>query len=175
MRRTLVFYDMDNTIAEMSRKLTGIDSAGLEDYYYGNPAEVQVALRQRGFFQDLAVIGNAIEVISALAKDNRYDVRILSQPMTTAYCIDEKNYWLNRFFPFIPRHKRIYTFDKWILSGMGRVLVDDNPSHLIPWKAVGGIGICFQRGYNKSYEGLSIQRHHEIFQLLEKLGKDGRI
>ena len=174
--KKLVFYDMDNTIAEMHKKLTGIYSGRVKNYDPVNEEEdfqMKEKLAEDGFFQDLTVIQRANSVLKKLIK-NGYDVRILSQPMPRDSSIDEKNYWLNKYFPFIPRYNRIFTFDKWLLAREGRVLVDDNPSHLITWQQYGGTAICFKRGYNKDYQGITIKHHQEIFQLLEELEKGGR-
>lgn len=175
--KKLVFYDMDNTIAEMHKKLTGIYSGRIKEYEPKNEQEqmeITAKLNTEGFFQDLTIIQRANSVLKRLV-NNGYDVRILSQPMPRPSSIDEKNYWLDTFFPYIPRYKRIYTFDKWLLAGPGRVLVDDNVSHLTAWSKQEGIAVCFKRGYNKHYQGIGIKQHNEIFQLLEELEKDGRI
>lgn len=165
----IVFYDMDNTIAEMSKNLEGISSGRLTDYYNQGKMtqEEKISkLHEKGFFQELGIIQNSQAVLKKLVKMG-YDVRILSQPMINDICINEKNYWLDKFFPFIPRHKRFYTFDKYLLANTGRVLVDDNISHLKVWQDNGGTSICFQRGYNKNWEGTSIKFHKEIIQILE--------
>ncbi len=172
----LMFYDMDNTIAEMSKKLSGIYSGCLKDYCpAGTEEEAKEKLNTEGFFQDLTVIQGAGSTLKKLIKIG-HDVRILSQPMERYSSIDEKNYWLNSFFPFIPRHKRIYTFDKYLLAGKGRILVDDNISHLTKWSDYDGLSICFERGYNKNWQGIfSIKKHKEIFQILEDIEKVGWI
>ena len=167
----LLFYDMDNTLAEMSRPLVGISSGRLLNYHareIQSEQETITKLHQEGFFQNLTIIQNSQAVLRRLVKTG-YTVKILSQPMVNNHCIDEKNYWLEKFFPFIPRHERIYTFDKYLLANTGRVLVDDNISHLADWEEYGGIGICFQRGYNKNWKGYSIKYHKDIFQILEEI------
>ncbi len=170
----LIFYDMDNTIAEISKKLTGIYSGRLKDYSPPTmEKEIIGKLNTEGFFQDLTVIQGAGSTLKKLIKTG-HDVRILSQPMERPSSIDEKNYWLNKIFPFIPRHKRIYTFDKYLLAGKGRILVDDNISHLTKWSEYNGLSICFERGYNKNWQGIfSIKKHKEIFQILEDIEKVG--
>ena len=177
MNKKFIFYDMDNTIAEMHKKLTGISSDRVKNYYPTTEEENREILEKldtEGFFTDLTIIQDAHKVLQKLGKIG-WDVRILSQPMPRESSIDEKNYWLTTFMPFIPRFNRIYTFDKYLLAGTGRVLVDDNISHLISWIERGGIGICFQRGYNEHWKGLKITHHNEIFQLLEKLEKSGKL
>lgn len=173
----IIFYDMDNTIVEMQKKLTGISSGRSKQYEAKNEAEkmeIINKLNTEGFFQDLTIIQRANSVLKKLV-NNGYDVRILSQPMERPSSIDEKNYCLNTFFPYIPRYKRIYTFDKWLLAAPGRILVDDNVSHLLQWEENKGLSVCFRRGYNKHYHGIGIKHHSEIFQLLESLKKTGWI
>ena len=166
-----IFYDMDNTIAEMSRALGGIYSGRQKDYYTFKEMtrkEIVSRLHEKDFFLNLTIIQNSQSVMRKLVK-NGEDVYILSQPMINDYCIEEKNIWLNRFFPFIPAHKRFFTFDKFLLSNKGRLLIDDNIEHLTHWEKEGGIGICFQRGYNKQWQGTSIKYHKEIFDIIDKL------
>lgn len=176
MTKLMLFYDMDNTIAEMHKKLTGRYSGHIKQYDPQDEIEEQQilnALNTEGFFTDLAVINNANRVLKQLVLKG-YEVYILSQPMPRPTSIDEKNYWLDKFFPFIPRYKRIYTFDKWLLAGENRILIDDNTENLLQWTQHRGTAICFIRGYNKNYKGRSIKQHKEIFQILEKLEKDSR-
>lgn len=169
--KKILFYDMDNTIAEMSKALEDISSARLTHYYTGSvysQEEKKQRLHSNGFFQNLSLIANARETLQRLVKEGHI-VRMLSQPMVNGHCIDEKNYWLDKYFPFIPRHHRFYTFDKYLLANTGRILVDDNIEHLEKWEKMGGVAICFRRGYNKSWKGLAIRSHRHIFRLLEKL------
>jgi len=169
--KKIIFYDMDNTIAEMHKKLTGNYSGRIKEYEpKSKEKELEIInkLNTEGFFQNLTVIQQANKVLKRLI-NNGYDVRILSQPMPRSSSIDEKNYWLDTFFPYIPRYKRMFTFDKWLLAAPGRILVDDNIYHLREWSKKGGTAICFQRGYNKDYQGLKIKNHKDIFQLLQRL------
>ncbi len=169
-----IFYDMDNTLAEMSKQLEGIYSGWLKEYNHRDPKQQEIIvnrLHEEGFFQNLTVIRDSVWVLKRLVNLGYY-TGIISQPMINNYCIDEKNYWLNKYFPFIPRHRRIYTFDKYLLANFGRVLVDDNIHHLREWQKNGGIAICFQRGYNKEWNGITIKSHREIFQILHIIGGD---
>lgn len=163
-----IFYDQDNTIAEMSLELSDKYSGHLKSYYANCPKEekrILDKLHTKGFFENFLTIGDSVKVLRNLNK--KYNLFILSQPMINDYCIDEKNSWLNRHMEFIPRHKRIFTFNKYLLANTGRVLVDDNIKHLTEWEQNGGIAICFQRGYNKNWKGLKIKKHYEILTLLK--------
>ena len=55
------------------------------------------------------------------------------------------------------------------MAGNGRILIDDHVEHLEKWEKMGGIAICFERGYNKNWKGLKIKKHSEIFELLENI------
>lgn len=173
MKIEAVFYDQDNTIAEMSKELSGKYSGHLKSYYAKNPEEEKEILKKlhtKGFFKNFLTIGDAVKVLKKINK--KYNLFILSQPMINNYCIDEKNSWLNRHMEFIPRHKRMFTFDKYLLANKNRILVDDNIKHLTEWQKNGGIAICFERGYNKNWNGLKIKKHYEIFELLEKIERN---
>ena len=163
----IIFYDMDNTITEMSLPLEGIPSEKLTDYYNGSSLTQQEKLEKlhkKGFFKNFKPFKSAIRTIKLMVRLG-CDVRIISQPMINNYCIDEKNAWLDRYLPEIPRHKRFFTFDKEILSGQDRILIDDNITHLTKWQQAGGIAIGYERGYNKTFP-LLIREHKEILSLL---------
>jgi len=170
-KRLQLFYDMDNTLFEMSKPLVGSYSGRIKSYGPVNGiSEKQILkeLHKEGFFAQLKPIQNSPAILRKLDKMG-YNIRILSQPMINEYCIKEKNDSLKKYFPFFDLRKATYSFDKFLLAGNGRVLVDDHIHHLENWQKNGGIAVCFERGYNKNWKGFSIKKHNEIFELLEFL------
>jgi 5'(3')-deoxyribonucleotidase len=173
-KKLTVFYDMDNTIVEMSKHLVNSYSGRIRSYGAVNgftEKEIIAKLHQKGLFASFDPIYGSQAVIKKLVKTG-YFAGIISQPMINKYCIMEKNYSLRKHFPFINLKNVTYTFDKYLLAAPGRILVDDNIHHLENWEKMGGISVCFIRGYNKRWKGLAIKKHREIFKLLENLEKE---
>ena len=168
-----IFYDMDNTMVEMSKPLSGKYSGNLKSYEATTISEEKEIIRKlhkKGLFSSFKPIHDSQRVIKKLVK-NGYEIGVISQPMINKYCIPEKNFTLRKYFSFIDRKKVTYTFSKNLLANNDRILIDDHIGHLTNWEKMGGIAICFIRGYNKSWQGLSIKKHNDIFKLLEKLEK----
>lgn len=164
-------FDMDNTIVEMSKHLSDSYSGRLKNYYARNEAEnrkILERLHTKGFFKRFKPIYRAPSAIRNLIKKG-YDVGIISQPMINEHCIAEKNYTLEKYFPEIDITKVTYTFEKHLLAGPGRILVDDHVEHLEKWEKMGGIAICFTRGYNKNWKGLRIKKHSELLGLIKAI------
>jgi 5'(3')-deoxyribonucleotidase len=172
--KPLVFYDMDNTLVEMSKHLVNSYSGRVKSYGPVNgftEKEIIAKLHQKGLFASFKPIYGSQATVKKLVK-NGYFAGVISQPMINKYCIKEKNYTLRKYFPFIDLKKATFTFDKYLLAGAGRILVDDNIHHLENWQKMGGTAVCFIRGYNKNWKGLTIKKHSEIFKLLENLEKE---
>ncbi|CAN5124102.1 5'-3'-deoxyribonucleotidase [soil metagenome] len=87
---------------------------------------VQQYPQQRGFFKDLPVIENSIEVIEQL--NNRFDVYVASAAMEFPYSLEEKYEWLDQHFPFIHWKRRIFCGDKSVLKA--DILIDDHDFNL---------------------------------------------
>jgi len=172
-KRLELFYDMDNTLFEMSKPLIGSYSGKIGTYGPTNnltQEQIIERLHKEGFFESLTPIQNSPTILKKLDKAG-YIIRILSQPMINEHCIKEKNNSLKKYLPFFDLRRATYTFDKYLLASPGRILIDDHVGHLENWEKMGGIAICFERGYNKKWEGFRIKKHKEIFKVLEYLEK----
>jgi len=164
---------MDNTLLEMSKPLSGVHSGRLASYHARTQAEenrIVKKLHQKGLFKSFKPIYRAPSAIRRLIKNN-YPVGIISQPMINEYCIAEKNYTLQKYFPEIDLRNVTYTFQKYLLAKNNRILVDDHIEHLENWEKNGGIAICFKRGYNKKWKGLKIKKHSELLGIIKNLEK----
>jgi len=168
-----IFYDMDNTLLEMSKYLVGSYSGKIKSYGAINDMteeDIVRKLHEKGLFAQFTPIQGAVNTLKRLTKTD-YKIGIISQPMINEHCISEKNYTLEKYFPFIDLRNVTYTFNKYLLSANNRILIDDHIHHLENWEKMGGIAICFTRGYNKKWKGLRITKHSEIFEILEHLEK----
>jgi len=173
-KKLIPFYDMDNTIVEMSKYLVNSYSGRIKSYGSINgisEEEIVKKLHEKGLFAKFHPIQNSQATLKKLSKIG-YTINIISQPMINEHCIMEKNYTLRKHFPMVDLRNVTYTFNKYLLAGNGRVLIDDNIDHLEKWEKMGGIAVCFVRGYNKNWKGLKVKKHQEIFKLLEKLEKE---
>lgn len=74
---------------------------------------------------------------------------ILTTPTNQKSCYWGKHNWCKRHFDFEDTPKRlIYAYDKSLLSGMGRILIDDKPENIVQWESKGGFGILWPAPYN---------------------------
>src|SRR6476619_5824419 len=96
---------------------------------------------QQGFFKDLPVIENSVEVIEEL--NNRFDVYVASAAMEFHNSLQDKNEWLDRHFPFIHWKRRIFCGDKSVLKG--DILIDDHDFNL---SVFDGRAIMFTSSHN---------------------------
>jgi 5'(3')-deoxyribonucleotidase len=138
-RRLRIAIDMDEVIAdalsEFLRRYNGAfggnlradDLRGrhLEDCVPADRRDAVIAMIDRSFFEDLAVMPDAQEVIRELAQ--RYDVFIVSAAMDVPCSFDAKFRWLARHFPFIPTANIVFCGDKSIVDA--DYLIDDRPRH----------------------------------------------
>lgn len=169
--KLLVFYDMDNTLLEMSKHLVNSYSGRIKSYgSINNISEQEIIdkLHEKGLFASFKPIYGSQLAVKKLVKIG-YNVGIISQPMINDYCIKEKNYTLKKYFPFIDIKNVTYTFNKYLLAAPGRILIDDHIEHLEKWEKMGGIAVCFIRGYNRNWKGMSIKKHSDIFNLLKEM------
>ena len=85
---------------------------------------------KKGFFKDLPLIENSLEVIREL--NDKYEIYIASAAMEFEYSLPEKYEWLDQHFPFIPWKRRIFCGDKSVLYA--DVLIDDHDFNLSVFK-----------------------------------------
>ena len=136
-----ILIDMDDVIADtgerfiewyerdFGKRLTHADLQGVKIHTIV-PEEHRKVVKEypfrKGFFKDLPVIENSIEVIKEL--NNRFDVYIASAAMEFPNSLPEKYEWLDEHFPFIHWKRRIFCGDKSVLKG--DVLIDDHDFNL---------------------------------------------
>ncbi len=98
---------------------------------------------QKGFFKNLPLIENSMEVIEQL--NNRFEVYVASAAMEFRYSLEEKYDWLDQHFPFIHWKRRIFCGDKSIVKG--DILIDDHDFNL---SVFDGRAIMFTSSHNVS-------------------------
>ena len=159
MRRICVDMDevMADTLAEHLRRynqtfeeeITTQDLAGKglwEVAPLDRRAELRAFLDAEDFFEDLALIAGAQEVLTDLSE--RYEIFIATQAMTVPNSLGPKYRWLQLHFPFIPPTHYVFCGNKSILGA--DYLIDDLPRNLERFE---GQGILYSAPHNLTATG----------------------
>ena len=159
MRRICVDMDevMADTLAEHLRRynqtfeeeITTQDLAGKglwEVAPLDRRAELRAFLDAEDFFEDLALIAGAQEVLTDLSE--RYEIFIATQAMTVPNSLGPKYRWLQLHFPFIPPTHYVFCGNKSILRA--DYLIDDLPRNLERFE---GQGILYSAPHNLTATG----------------------
>jgi 5'(3')-deoxyribonucleotidase len=109
-------------------------------------AELRAFLDAEDFFEDLALIAGAQEVLTDLSE--RYEIFIATQAMTVPNSLGPKYRWLQLHFPFIPPTHYVFCGNKSILRA--DYLIDDLPRNLERFE---GQGILYSAPHNLTATG----------------------
>lgn len=159
MQRICVDMDevMADTLAEHIRRynetfdeeVTTSDLVG-KGLWEITPLERQQQLRAfldaEDFFEDLALMPDAQEVLRELAK--RFEIFIATQAMAVPNSLGPKYRWLQRHFSFIPPAHYVFCGNKSILRA--DYLVDDHPKNL---EQFAGQGLLYSAPHNLTAKG----------------------
>jgi len=100
----------------------------------GFPEEHQVMVRQRlyepGFFRDLPVMENSVEVLKQL--NGRYEIYIVSAAVEFPHSLKDKYDWLMEHFPFFTWRQLVLCGEKKMIAG--DFMIDDHARHLEHFK-----------------------------------------
>ncbi len=140
MQRILV--DMDEVIADATlgminwyKKVYGgdIDYAKMlegQSLVKGFPDEHQAVVRQQlyepGFFRNLPVIENSVDVLKEMNK--KYEIFIVSAATEFPNSLKEKHDWLEEHFPFFTWQQLVLCGSKKLMQG--DFMIDDHARHL---------------------------------------------
>jgi 5'(3')-deoxyribonucleotidase len=100
-----------------------------------------LALTDASFFEDLAVMPGAQDVIAELSEE--HEIVIATAAMDVPCSFEPKFRWLARHFPFIPPSHIVFCGDKSVLDVDD--LIDDSPRHFARLR---GRGILFSAPHN---------------------------
>jgi len=87
-------------------------------------------VRLQGFFRNAPVIPSAISVMKEL--NDAYELFIVSAAMEFPNSLEEKYYWLEEHFPFIPWQRIVLCGSKTVVQG--DILIDDHFKNLDPFE-----------------------------------------
>lgn len=130
-------------------------------------------LHREGTFGSLSPAEGYVQMMKRFV-DEGYDIRILTRPQwTSPYCVMEKMQWIQKHLPFFSLDNLMMTKLKGEVAGPGRILLDDNPSHLHAWEEHRGIGGAYTKiAYSKKWTGLSVETFEEFYQLVKDIESD---
>jgi 5'(3')-deoxyribonucleotidase len=111
-------------------------------------AQLRAFLDAEDFFEDLALIPGAQEVLKELS--SRFEIFIATQAMTVPNSLGPKYRWLQRHFPFIPPTHYVFCGNKSIL--LADYLIDDLPRNLERFR---GQGLLYTAPHNQLAEGFT--------------------
>jgi 5'(3')-deoxyribonucleotidase len=159
--RRRIAIDMDEVMADaLSRHLdlynrhyaAAFTPADMQGHYLHQvvPAEHQEQVhqwvREPGFFRDLPVMPDCVEVIRDLQQ--HYDIFITTAAMQFPNSFTEKYDWLAQHLPFIPWTHIVFCGDKSVIAA--DYLVDDHARNFIGFR---GEGILFTAPHNVHVTG----------------------
>ena len=103
---------------------------------------------------------DAIETLEYL--NNKYEVIIVSSATEFPGCIDDKQKWLNKHFPFIKWEQMVFCGKKHMING--DIMIDDHPKNLDTFN---GDKIIFTQPHNVDQHNYTrINNWKEIYKIL---------
>jgi 5'-nucleotidase len=158
MTKKRLIFDQDDVLADTNGKLVemvlnefGIDlprTAFVHQTFQEllPPADhkrLYEAIHAPGFFADIPVKENAVEVVSELSE--KYEIFVATAAMEFPNSFREKYDWLQHYFPFIHWSNIVFCGDKSILQG--DYLIDDMARNFANF---GGEAVLFSMPHNRT-------------------------
>ncbi|MFT7120172.1 MAG: 5'(3')-deoxyribonucleotidase [Neolewinella sp.] len=148
-----IIVDMDEVLAdtyhkleeryasEFGRRATAEELNGKKVYDLPGAKHLRDTLYEPGFFRDLPVMDNAVEVMEQLYA--KHEVFIVTSSTEFKYSMLDKWEWLEEHFPFIDHRRMVFCGSKTIVYG--DYMIDDKASNLRPFN---GTGLLFTAPHN---------------------------
>ncbi len=158
---TKIAIDMDDVMAETSIKIVQelnnklntsyqiadlLIDTDLRNEFFKDYASHNSFLWEKGFFEDIPVKPDAVEVIQQL--QNHYEVFIVSAATEFPYSMKEKMDWLSKYFPFINWTHVVFCGHKYMIQA--DYLIDDHERNLSTFT---GTPILFSAPHNLHLTG----------------------
>ncbi len=175
MTKLRIAIDMDDVMAATAKKFIKIynqthnenlkeeDFKGKKFYHVISPEKYQQvhhAVFEVGFFRDVEVMTDAIEIVEKL--NDKYEVFIVSAANEFPNSLKEKIDWLAEHFPFISWRNIVFCGDKSIISA--DIMIDDHEKNLSTFK---GRTLMFDAVHNQhNHEYERVNSWKEIEKLL---------
>jgi 5'-nucleotidase len=131
---------------------------------YASYGQVMHYLNEDGFFFNLDPIPGAIENLKKLQEEG-FDIWfVTAPPYNCPHSFKDKLNWIEKYIPFIPTHRVIFTGRKYMIKG--DILFDDSPTNL---KAFPGTAVAYDYLFNQSHEGFRVKNWDEFYQLVHEI------
>lgn len=170
-----LIIDMDDVMADTSQSILNLYNSEFNTSYHKeqfwgnnlwddrlkeNYLTVRHKLYEPGFFRNVTVMPDAIEVVKKLHE--QHEVFIVSAATEFPNSLKEKHEWLEEHFPFIHWKNLVLCGDKSIVKG--DVIIDDHEKNL---KVFEGQTLLFDAIHNQSLVGYQrVKSWKEIAQEL---------
>lgn len=174
MNRILI--DMDDVMAETGLKIlstynnlfrTNFKKSDFKDKEFKEIFDLQKyeivkkEVVKKGFFIDIEVKPNAIEIIKEL--NEKYDVYVVSAANEFPNSLSDKLKWLNTHFPFISWKKTVFCGYKHMIKA--DIMIDDHTKNLVKFE--GETKLMFDAMHNQKVTDYQrIMHWNEIGDLL---------
>lgn len=140
-----IIIDMDEVIADPMGSMVSwyedqyklkVDYANIKDgsWIRGFPSQhhelVLDRLKSPGFFRDLPVMENAVDVLKEM--NQRYEIFIVSAAIEFPNSLKDKHDWLLQYFPYFTWKQLVLCGDKRMING--DYMIDDHLKNLVHFK-----------------------------------------
>ncbi len=155
-----IAIDMDDVLADTTAKILQVSNQILGTSYtradLATPAKaaefyqqyypIRDFLHEKGFFRDLPVFDDAIDVVKRLQAE--YEIFIVSAATEFPNSLTEKLEWLEEHFPFIGWSHTVFCGHKYMIKA--DYLIDDHEKNLVKFE---GKGLLFDAPHNYHVQG----------------------
>jgi 5'(3')-deoxyribonucleotidase len=154
-----IIVDMDGVLADtyvkfidryeaaFGRRPTRKELLGRKVYDLEGAADIRNAMYEEGFFRDISVVPEAVEVMRELY-DN-HEVYIVSTAAEFKHSYKDKWEWLEEHFPFIHFNRIVFCGNKSIVHG--DYMIDDKVSNLAGFNGKGLLFDALDNHYDTEY------------------------
>ena len=142
IKKLLMRYNQETSSNVTMEELKGSKIRNMMPEHQGILTDI---LREDGFFRDLEVFDDAVDVVRKL--NEYYDVFIVTAAMDVPTSFADKYAWLREHLPFIDPQHFVFCGDKGIVNT--DYLIDDNPRQL---ESFNNHSIMYAAAHNIDYD-----------------------
>jgi 5'(3')-deoxyribonucleotidase len=154
MKKTILI-DLDDTLVdflpgllkrynEITGERVSIEDVG--DYSFKNalkdPGVAYSIFESPDFFFLLDPMPEGIKYFNKLIEDGHNVIILTQPPRNSDYAIRDKRKWIKKYLPNFDLSNVVFAHKKYMVQG--DIFFDDNPEHLIKWKAFNPNGLIFK-------------------------------
>lgn len=175
-----IMLDMDGVVADLLLRWLEIYNIKYNDnlkpsdittYYFNaqvkkcSKAQLNKIIAKQGFFADLPIIDNSIEITKKLQTDGHKLFFVTATPLNSKTAFYDKIMWIDQHFPHIGAKSMISAHEKYMIAG--DLLLDDSPKNLEEFK---GISVCMNYNYNQNAKSdYRVNNWLDFYELITKI------